>query len=253
MNIGNPRSYTLPIVFAVLVHVLAALALVSQWPDYARQKRPPVPKFISATIVREQNQVVKKRQVKKPQKKKRKQEKTPKKNKQQKKQAQQKKAKQEALRKEIAAKKRAQAQKKAAKARAEKQRQDWEQELLEKIAIEEAEQDLQQQVAEAIEAERQATVTNDFSGQIKQHVTGMWNYPHGVDRKLEVEVRVRLVPTGEVVSVVIVKSSGKAALDKSVEKAIYAASPLPVPKDSLVFESQFRSFKMKFRPEDAVL
>ncbi len=260
---GNPKSYKLPVVFAILVHLLAALVLVSQWPDYAQKRRPPIPTFISASIVREHNQVLKKASKKKTTKDKKNAQKRKlqeKKRQEAKRKAAAKKkrlakeqAKKRALQKKIAAQKRAKAKQKAAKAKAEKQRRDWEQELLEKIAIEEAEQVLQQQAADALEAERQATVTNDFSSQIKQHVTGMWNYPHGVDAKLEVEVRVTLVPTGEVVRVVILKSSGQAALDKSVEQAIYAASPLPVPKDSLVFENQFRNFIMKFRPEDAVL
>lgn len=284
MKFGSPSSYTLPIIFAIIVHVIGALLLFSQWPDFNKKKLPPVPKFITASVVQEQNQVVKKQQEKK-----RKQAVREKKRKQE---AQKRKLKQEAEKKKkrlLAQKKRAQAikkakqlekkraqQKKLAKAkkqaeqkklaekkkRAEQQRlaeeqrkkKAWEQELLEKRALEEAEKELQREVAEAIEAERQAAITDDFSSQIKQHVTAMWNYPHSVTNpNLEVKVRVTLLPTGQVMGVVIISSSGQAVLDESVEKAIYAASPLPVPEDSAVFEKQFRRFTMKFRPEDAVL
>ncbi|TNC89766.1 MAG: protein TolA, partial [Thalassolituus sp.] len=65
------------------------------------------------------------------------------------------------------------------------------------------------------------------------------------------EVRLVMVPTGEVISANVVKSSGHAALDRSVEQAIMKASPLPVPEDIRVFEKNFRTLTMKFRPENA--
>lgn len=285
MNLGGPSSYKLPVVFAIAVHVLAALLLLSQWPSFDKKQLPPVPNFISASVIREQNQVIKKKDKKQiPKKKskksdelKRKKE-AEKKKRLEKKKAEQKrkreveKAKKLAQKKRLAAKKLAQKKKKEqaikkAKEKAERQKREkaqWEQELLEQMALEEAQREQEEQKREeqrakeaqekeAIEAKRRAGIKADFSSQIKQLITGMWNYPHGVDPKLEVEVRVSVLPTGEVVNVQILKSSNKVALDKSVEKAIYAASPLPVPKDTLVFENEFRSFIMKFRPEDAVL
>lgn len=284
MNLGGPSSYKLPIVFAIAVHVLAALLLLSQWPSFDKKQLPPVPNFISASVIREQNQVIKKKEKKQTPKKKSKKSDELKRKKEaekkkllEKKKAEQKKreaekAKKLAEKKRLAAKKLAQKKKKEqaikkAREKAEKQKREkaqWEQELLEQMALEEAQREQEEQKREAqrakeaqekeaVEAKRRAGIKADFSSQIKQLITGMWDYPHGVDPKLEVEVRVSVLPTGEVVSVTILKSSNKIALDKSVEKAIYAASPLPVPKDSLVFENEFRSFIMKFRPEDAVL
>lgn len=272
MNFGSPNSYTLPIILAIIVHALGGLLLFSQWPDFDKTKLPPVPKFITASVVQEQNQVVKKQQEKKRKQiireKKRKKEAQQRKRKQvaEKKREQQKKlaeAKKRAEQKKLAKKRKQVEQKRLAEEQRKKQA--WEQKLLEKKAIEEAERKLQQEIADAMEAERKkledakqaerrASITNDFSSQIKQHVTDMWNYPRSITNpNLEVKVRVNLLPTGQVMGVEIIRSSGQTVLDESVEKAIYSASPLPVPQDSVVFEREFRRFNMIFRPEDAVL
>lgn len=177
-----------------------------------------------------------------------------------------KKAKQKALAaKRAKEKKQAEAKKKQAAEAARKKA--WQEELLQKKAIEQAERELQQEIAAAMEAQREeeqrreaiATakrrekIKDDVSNQIKQRIMGVWSYPHGIDASLEVIVRVSLLPTGDVSDVAIVKSSGNQTLDDSVEKAIYAAAPLPVPEDGVVFENEFRRFTMKFRPEDALL
>jgi colicin import membrane protein len=61
-------------------------------------------------------------------------------------------------------------------------------------------------------------------------------------------VQVRLIPGGDVVpgGVSIIKSSGNAAFDRSVEAAVYKATPLPVPSGPL-FES-FRNLRLNFNP-----
>jgi len=64
---------------------------------------------------------------------------------------------------------------------------------------------------------------------------------------LSCKVKVNLIPSGDVMSVSVVKSSGNALFDNSVERAVRKASPLPVPKDPSVFK-QFRSFTFVFAP-----
>jgi colicin import membrane protein len=53
------------------------------------------------------------------------------------------------------------------------------------------------------------------------------------------------LPTGEVINVRLVRSSGIAALDDAIERAIRRSSPLPLPTDSALFE---RTLELKFRP-----
>ena len=86
---------------------------------------------------------------------------------------------------------------------------------------------------------------------IRQQVGDYWQFPPNVRGDEEVTLQVVCVPTGQVISVTVVNSSGNTALDRSVEQAVYKASPLPVPEDIVLFEQNFRSFKIKFRPENA--
>jgi len=57
-----------------------------------------------------------------------------------------------------------------------------------------------------------------------------WNQPPNT-ANLVSKVRVRLTPGGEVLNASVVLSSGNPAYDRSVEYAVYRASPLPLPPD----------------------
>lgn len=58
-----------------------------------------------------------------------------------------------------------------------------------------------------------------------------------------VEFRVTLLPGGDVLGVVLRKSSGYTAFDESVERAIFLARPLPLPPDPSLFR-EFRDFSL---------
>ncbi|MDT8425751.1 MAG: cell envelope integrity protein TolA [Methyloprofundus sp.] len=89
--------------------------------------------------------------------------------------------------------------------------------------------------------------TADAKVLIERKVTQNWNRPSTVSGKLACTIRVGLIPSGDVMSVVVVKSSGNQLFDDSAERAVFKASPLPVPKDPKVF-SKFRSFTFVFSP-----
>ena len=57
------------------------------------------------------------------------------------------------------------------------------------------------------------------------------------------------LPTGEVISAKLRKSSGMRALDEAIERAILKASPLPKPDRPDLFQ---RAFELKYRPLDPI-
>lgn len=84
---------------------------------------------------------------------------------------------------------------------------------------------------------------------IDRKVTQAWNRPSNMTGKLSCQIKVNLLPTGDVMSASIGKSSGSAVFDASAERAVYKASPLPVSKDKVIFERNFRSFRFNFAPK----
>jgi len=83
---------------------------------------------------------------------------------------------------------------------------------------------------------------------IKQKVNRNWLRPPKIKKGLSCQVRVQLIPGGEVVSVRIIESSGDPIFDRSVESAVRKASPLPLPQDRALFD-RFRELKFIFKPE----
>lgn len=79
-------------------------------------------------------------------------------------------------------------------------------------------------------------------------ISHRWVVPETQKKNLECHLKVRVAPGGTVITVQTVKSSGDMALDHSAETAVYKASPLPVPKDSALF-NEFREFNLVVRPE----
>lgn len=121
----------------------------------------------------------------------------------------------------------------------------------EKKRRQQAEKELQQQLAMEQDAEREKkarTVVAQYVGLIKQKVERNWLRPTNSKQGLSCEVLVRLIPGGEVVDVRITESSGDPNFDSSVERAVEKASPLPLPNDSSMFP-YFRELKFIFNPE----
>ena len=133
-----------------------------------------------------------------------------------------------------------------------KEQEELEQELLEALAVEEQQRSMDKALADEQQTQKDAAITNDIVSQIQAKIYEAWRYPPSARPEMEVIVRINLVPTGEVIQAILEKSSGNQALDRSVLAAVKRAQPLPVPKDSRLFEQQFRNFVMSFRPEDAV-
>lgn len=278
---SNPAGYSLPVVLAVGLHLLVASLFLLEW----QAPTPPkeIPRHIVAKVVAVENQADKQRKEKARQRQEQKQknaEALHKQRQQEKKAAearkvaeQKKKAAAEAERKrQLALKKQAEekAEKERKAAEAEKVRQqkeaeeerqrqeqearelaELEQQMLEKLAQEEAAEELVRQQEAERRAKLAARIETEYLARIRDQISSAWVYPPGVAPDQEVEVELSVVPTGEVISIVVLKGSGNQALDRSVEQAIREASPLPVPEDIRIFDASFRQFRMKFRPENA--
>ena len=102
--------------------------------------------------------------------------------------------------------------------------------------------------AQAEVAARAQSELARFEGLIRQRVERNWVRPAGWTKGMECVVRVRLAPTGEVINATVARSSGSASFDRSVENAVYKASPLPLPEDKGLFE-HFHELELRFRPE----
>ena len=87
-----------------------------------------------------------------------------------------------------------------------------------------------------------------YKGLIKNQITRSWAFPVSYQKGMKCKVLVRLIPSGDVVSVRIIQSSGNSAFDRSVEMAVNKASPLPVPKSSTGLFDHFREVEFVFDP-----
>ena len=277
MNWREPGSYFLPTLVAILIHVGAFALLIFEWRRDIQVMPEPLPPHMVANVIQEENKAVKDRDLKKKQQEaaRLRQQRLAREKQAREKLAREKAAK-EKLAKAKADKEKAAAEKlaqeKAAKAKAEKEkaakekaakekaiaeeaaREAAEQSLMEQLAQEEANSEIRRQeeaAAKVAQAERATQLTAEHQDIIRAQVAAAWRYPPNVTPEMEVEVRLTMVPTGEVISATVTKSSGHQALDRSVEQAIMKASPLSVPDDIRVFEKNFRTLTMKFRPENA--
>ena len=115
--------------------------------------------------------------------------------------------------------------------------------------------DLSRAMAE--EEQVQATATAEemaasFAALIQQTVINYWSRPPSARNGMEALLAIQLIPTGEVVSVTLLKGSGNTAFDRSAINAVEKAGSFPELQSlpSREFEKTFRRFRLLFRPED---
>jgi colicin import membrane protein len=87
-----------------------------------------------------------------------------------------------------------------------------------------------------------------YKAMILKAIGQQWIIPDTSNKDLSCKLHIRLTPTGMVLNVKLLSSSGDDALDRSAIAAVYKSSPLPVPTDSGAFE-QFREFNLTVHPE----
>lgn len=105
------------------------------------------------------------------------------------------------------------------------------------------------------EAERMAATQAEaesasYIGAIIRQIERHWSRPPSARPGMQVELLMNLVPTGELVDISVVRSSGNAAFDRSAELAVSQAAPFEVPDNPALFEQRFRQLRLLFTPED---
>ena len=209
-------GYGLPTLLAIGVHVLVLLLTVLRWPD--SEATPSSSSVVQATLVSTETATDKAQRVEEA--------------KASAAQAQQAEEAAEAARE--AERQRQEALKRAAEAAASS---------LDNLIAGEA-----QSIANAKQA---AQASNSFINLVRNAVEQAWILPSGSNGQLEALVRIQLLPTGELISASISKSSGDATFDRSVLLAVERAAPFremsELPASA---QSQFREFNLDFNPED---
>ncbi|MEE4250274.1 MAG: cell envelope integrity protein TolA [Alcanivoracaceae bacterium] len=101
-------------------------------------------------------------------------------------------------------------------------------------------------------AAREATETETYAAAIRSALSQRWIIPATAREKtsLSADIRIRLLPGGEVLDVNLIRSSGDRAFDDSAMSAVRSAGRLPVPSGEL-FNKSFRDITINFNPQMA--
>ncbi len=243
------REYSLPTLLAIALHALAAWSLYSGWTPEKDVTNVIKPRSVMANLLvlepkakpapppkpaTAQSQPVAKAAPPKPDPKLA----------QQRKLADQKAAQKAA---EDAAKRAAEQE--AAKRAAEEQARQERLARLSELAQTSFSEALSQESA-SLNAANAETVAQSYRLGIYELVRQNWSRPPSARNGMSAKLLVELIPTGEVVGVSVVESSGNAAFDRSAEQAVRRARRFEVPTDNSVFEAHFRRFYFLFQPED---
>lgn len=104
--------------------------------------------------------------------------------------------------------------------------------------------------AESMAATQAEAESASYIGAIIRQIERHWSRPPSARPGMQVELLMNLVPTGELVNISVVRSSGNAAFDRSAEFAVSQAAPFEVPDNPALFEQRFRQLRLLFTPED---
>lgn len=268
-------TYSLAGLFSLALHGFVIFLLLVGWTEKNAVHKPKPPNFVQATLVqmapkaktqdkqaadKKANAAAQKRAAKQRKEKARKK-KVAERKKAERKKAEQKKARDEKIRRDKALKKK-QSEEKARKAAAQEKAEE------EKKAKEaEQQEELQRQaraqaLASALDSEdefladeQSAQLAQGYQSYIQQRIIANWNRPLSARRGMEAILSIQLVPTGQVVGVSVLKSSGNDAFDLSAQQAVKKVGRFDKlqqlsRQSPAVFEQNFRQLQLVFRPED---
>jgi colicin import membrane protein len=104
--------------------------------------------------------------------------------------------------------------------------------------------------SEVLSGDEQEIAARSFAQGIYQLIVANWSRPPSARNGMQARLIVELIPTGDVVSVTVVQSSGSEAFDRSAEQAVRKVGKFDVPTETALFEQYFRRLPVLFRPED---
>ena len=240
------QTYAIPLFFALFIHAGLGFALYQGWSPETKASSVVTPKVVNANLVvldpkaKPKRKAIKKPAPTKPPPVKKSQ---PKKT-------------------DLAnnVKEKSAAEIKAAKDAAEKVKEKARQLLLEQQRLERLaalgeltqsnlEQSIDEEVQNLNDIESDEAVQS-FRAAIYEQVRKSWSRPPSARNGMQALLLVELIPTGDVISVTLVESSGSAAFDQSAERAIKQVRRFDVPAENSIFEKYFRRFYFLFQPSD---
>ncbi len=116
-----------------------------------------------------------------------------------------------------------------------------------------ADQQAERERADRIRQDEQAAATgrtlDEYKAKIMAKIRRNVVMPPDVVDSARAEFSVTLLPGGAVLQVNLKKSSGNAAYDNAVERAILKSDPLPLPPDVALF-NRFRELNLVFKPTE---
>jgi colicin import membrane protein len=141
---------------------------------------------------------------------------------------------------------------KAVKAKADKAKQARQNAEAVRMAQQQAALQKAEQAKQAALAEQAAAigrVVDEYGAKIRAKIRRNIVMPPNVANDARAEFLVTLLPGGTVLNAVRIKSSGNAAYDDAVERAILKSDPLPLPPDVTLF-NRFRELDLVFKPTE---
>ncbi|MGD8174523.1 cell envelope integrity protein TolA [Marinimicrobium sp. ARAG 43.8] len=257
------KAYTLPLLVSLTVHVLVFALVFATWESTPKPREAQRPRAVQAKIVELTSQSQRQAEQQAAQQKiiDMRQRQLERERQEAERQRQQEQARQQAQRER---EQREQAERERQRQEAERKRR--EQEAAEQRRREQeaerqrqAQQERQQQLdqalaeeAEFFEAQQAEKVAQSYVDVISQRIENNWSRPPSARSGMQCVLEIQLVPTGQVVNVTVVESSGNSAFDRSAEQAVKRIDRFEEVQDmpSQVFERQFRRLRLVFKPED---
>lgn len=249
-------QYLWPSAFTVVLHVVLIVAMATSWQGETQEREISRPNYVQARLVKPEDiPQQKSRKEDKPKivdlTKKRQEQERQEKLAEQKRQRELKRQQEAKKKREAEAKKQAEAERKK-REREEKAAEERRQEQLREQREQEAFAEALAQEQALLQEESYAIAAQSYKSAISQRIQQNWSRPPSARNEMQCTLLIRLVPTGRVINVDLVESSGNEVFDRSAIQAVKRAEQFPEIKDMEpeVFERYYRELELIFKPQD---